>query len=40
MEENVLVQKRPEWDAYRQALADLTQNFQNVEDVIWPDPPN
>ena len=28
-----------EWGKYRQALCDIPQDFKNVEDVIWPDPP-
>ena len=29
-----------EWKAYRQALRDITQHYQNLDDVIWPTEPS
>jgi hypothetical protein len=30
--------KQP-WVVYRQALRDVPQSIQNIEDVVWPEPP-
>ncbi len=29
-----------EWKAYRQALRDITQHYQNLDDVVWPTEPS
>lgn len=35
------VNKRQEWIMYRQALRDVPQNIQNINNVIvWPTPPS
>jgi hypothetical protein len=33
--------KKQEWTTYRQALRDVPQNIQNINDIIvWPSPPS
>ena len=29
-----------EWKTYRQALRDITQHYQNLDDVVWPTEPS
>ena len=29
-----------EWKTYRQALRDITQHYQSLDDVIWPTEPS
>ena len=31
--------KKKAWKTYRQELRDLPQTYDNVEDVVWPEPP-
>lgn len=32
-------EERAAWQAYRQALRDIPQNFKSPEEVIWPEKP-
>lgn len=27
------------WQPYRQALRDITNNYTDIRDVVWPEPP-
>ena len=27
------------WQPYRQALRDITSNYTDIRDVVWPEPP-
>ena len=29
-----------EWKTYRQSLRDITQHYQNLDDVVWPTEPS
>lgn len=29
-----------DWQTYRQALRDITDTYQSVDDVVWPTEPN
>jgi hypothetical protein len=31
---------KEKWSTYRQALRDITKNFTNPDQVIWPTPPD
>lgn len=31
--------QREEWSVYRQALRDITQNYSDLESVVWPPKP-
>ena len=31
--------KKTEWIAYRSQLSDITENFEDAADVVFPDPP-
>jgi len=33
-------EKKIEWQTYRQALRDITDNYSNLEDVEWPTKPS
>ena len=33
-------EKKLEWATYRQALRDITQHYQNLDDVAWPTEPS
>ncbi|RPG29021.1 MAG: hypothetical protein CBB72_016475 [Muricauda sp. TMED12] len=30
---------KAQWNPYRQALRDITENYTSLEDVVWPDKP-
>ena len=32
--------EREEWRVYRQLLRDVTETFENPEEVVWPDSPD
>ena len=36
---DVVLSNDSEWATYRQALRDITNTYQNVDDVVWPTKP-
>ncbi len=36
---NTPISNKPEWISYRQQLRDITDVFNNPEDVVWPTAP-
>ena len=40
MDDNGLTElQREEWAVYRQALRDITKNYDSLDSVVWPDSP-
>lgn len=37
---DVVLSNDSEWATYRQALRDITNTYQNVDDVVWPTEPS
>lgn len=37
---DVVLSNDAEWTTYRQALRDITNTYQNVDDVVWPVEPS
>lgn len=37
---DIVLSNDAEWTTYRQALRDITNTYQNVDDVVWPVEPS